>query len=133
METIKQPNLEGEKMKLPTQRPGSGGSEEAPRFSGAIIGGLIAALCIISAGLFYWFQIMQQTIAPAATPTRPTADMNNEPESTTAEAQAQSFSVMSTSDELTAIEADLESTDLTSLELELTQIDTELESSISGG
>lgn len=130
MATTKQPNFAGEKMTLPTQKP-QRPTLDAPRFSGLIIGGLILALILIAAGLFYWYTVMQQQVIPAAAPIRPTAESNNEPESTTAEAQTQSLSVMSTSDELPAIEADLESTDLDSLELELTQIDSELKASIT--
>jgi hypothetical protein len=91
-----------------------------------VIGLLAGALIIILALLFFWYKASQITPLPTPAPVRPTAQMNNEPESTTAEAETESFGAMSTSDELNAIEADLESTNLDSLERELIQIDTEL-------
>jgi cytoskeletal protein RodZ len=87
---------------------------------------LITALFCILIGLFLWFKASQTPPVALPTPTRPTAEINNEPESTTAEAQTESFGAMSTSDEIEAIEADLESTNLDSLESELLQIETEL-------
>jgi hypothetical protein len=64
------------------------------------------------------------------TPTRPTAEMNQEPETTNAEAQVESYGALSTSDEISALEADLGSTDITNLEIELQQIDAELEAAM---
>ncbi len=97
---------------------------------GLVIGILIVALLIILGGLFLWYKASQLTPAQTLTPTRPTDEMNNEPESTTAEAQTESFAAMSTSDEVDAIDADLESTNLDSLDSDLNQIDAELEASL---
>ncbi len=96
---------------------------------------VIALLAIALVGLlgllYVWFASMQNAPAePAPEATRPSAADNNEPESTTAEAQVGNFQVVSNSDELSAIEADLESTNLDALDAELTAIDAELEAAI---
>ncbi len=77
--------------------------------------------------MYYWFTMMQSTPIVVPEVTRPTAAQNNEPESTTAEAQTEGMGVVSSSDELDAINADLESTNLESLDTELNAIDAELE------
>ena len=59
-----------------------------------------------------------------------TAEENNEPESTTADAQVQALETVSTSNEIEAIEADIESTDLDELDAELEAIDAELDAEI---
>jgi len=59
-------------------------------------------------------------------PTRPTAEINREPESTTAYTQVEILNTLSNSDELSAIEADLESTNLDFLLQEINAIETEL-------
>lgn len=97
---------------------------------GAFIIILVVALLVILVGLFFWYKSTQNFLEPITVPIRPTAEMNQEPETTNAEAQVDSFGVLSTSDELSAIEADLESTDLTNLEIELQQIDAELDVSV---
>jgi hypothetical protein len=61
---------------------------------------------------------------------RPTAEENNEPESTTAEARTDLMGVVSTSDELDAIEADAKSTNLEDLTSEITPIETELDAAL---
>jgi hypothetical protein len=86
---------------------------------------IMASLLI---GLYIWSQMMlQQPVTTLPTPNRPTPAENNEPESTTAEARAQTLDVVSTSDELGAIEADLEATVLDDFATELNAIDAELE------
>jgi hypothetical protein len=128
-----EPNFDGEEMKLPngavsksvTEAPAS----TLPGF-GVIIGGLFILLVLICGGLAYWyFMVMPPTPAPTV-PLRPTPEMNNEPESTTAEAQAESLGVVSTSDEIDALEADLESTNLGSLDAELSAIEAEMEAAL---
>ncbi len=129
MDTKEQPTFAIEELKLPADQPGAAtprGDEAVTHHYGLIIGILGAALLVILVGLFFWYQASQLPPAPQAAPGRPTPEMNNEPESTTAEAQTESFGAMSTSDEIDAIEADLESTNLDSLESELIQIETEL-------
>lgn len=123
-----QPVIPDSEMKFPTQMPGQDPTEE---HRGMIIIILGAALLILLVGLFLWYRASQMPVlTPLPAPTRPTAEMNNEPESTTAEAQTESFGAMSTSDEIEAIEADLESTNLESLDSELLQIETELNAQI---
>lgn len=124
-----QPVIPDSEMKFPTQMPGQQDPTEEHR--GMIIIILGAALIILLVGLFLWYRASQMPV-PTSLPeaTRPTAEMNNEPESTTAEAQTESFGALSTSDEIDAIEADLESTNLESLDSELLQIETELNAQI---
>ncbi len=134
MNQIEQPDLSNVEMKMPTQYRSTGEDgdniSEVSHHQGLIIGLLVGALILVAVGLFFWYQASQVPPAPLPTPIRPTAEMNNEPESTTAEAQVESFGAMSTSNEIEAIEADLESTNLDSLESELLQIETELQASM---
>ena len=126
-----EPNFEGEKMKMPTERTTITDSDQTTKDTkGVFIFGLIAALVVILVGLVYWYIVMQEPVAVVETPARPTLETNKEPETTTATAQTESFNAMSTSDEINAIEADLESTNLDTLDSELQQIDTELEASV---
>lgn len=92
-----------------------------------ILIGLIFILIGILVGLYFWGQTLKEQ-APEEVPTatRPTAEENNEPESTNAEADVQTFQAMSTSDEIDAIENDIESTNLDSLSAELNDIEAEL-------
>lgn len=99
-----------------------------PSHFGLIIGLLIVILTMILIGLYVWSQMMVSApVNPPITPERPTAEENNEPESTTAEAQTEVLEVVSTSDEISLIEADLEATDLDSLDTELNAIEAELD------
>lgn len=126
-----EPNFDGEKMKMPSESNYTAREDNATKQTkGIFIFGMVAALIVILIGLVYWYTMATAPVETLPTPTRPTAEMNKEPETTTATAQVESFGAMSTSDELTAIEADLESTNLDSLDTELTQIDTELETSV---
>lgn len=98
---------------------------------GVVIALLVVLLIAILAGLYYWYSaILSQPMTIEDPAMRPTAEENNEPESTGAEAQADSMNVVSTSDELSAIEADLESTDLNSLDTEMGSIDTEMNAAL---
>jgi hypothetical protein len=58
---------------------------------------------------------------------RPTAEENNEPESTTAEARVQASQTLSSSDELSSIEADLTGTDDLELEADFAAIESVLD------
>lgn len=102
--------------------------DETPIANGPILILLVALLIAVLAGMYYWLTVMQANtaIAPSVI-SRPTAAENNEPESTTAEAQVEMMQAVSSSDEINAIEADLESTNLDSLDAELNAIDAEME------
>lgn len=129
MDTKEQPTFAAEELKLPVNKKNAAvpsSTDTITHHRGLVISIIVAALVIILIGLFFWYRASQMPAAPVPVPVRPTAEMNNEPESTTAEAQTESFGAMSTSDEMDAIEADLESTNLDSLESELIQIETEL-------
>jgi len=130
---IIEPNFEGEEMKIPQTQPATE-STVAPTqsiLSTAIISILVIALLAIFAGLGYWYYtVMSTPTITTPTPTRPSLEMNNEPESTTAEARTQTLDVVSTSDEIEVIEADILSTNLDDLDAELTAIDTELNAAL---
>lgn len=91
-----------------------------------VLGVLIVVLLLILVGLYLWGQALKEVQIPEQA-TRPTAEENNEPESTNAEAEVETFGAVSTSDELDAIEADLESTNLETLDADTQTIETEFE------
>lgn len=130
---VQAPNWEGEEIKLPENadiQPEV--VEKQSIVNGPLLMGLAFALIAILAGLYYWFNILNTVPEIPVTPTvtRPTAEENNEPESTTAEAQTESAQVVSTSDEVTAIEADLEATNLDEIDAELNAIEAELDAAL---
>jgi hypothetical protein len=106
---------------------------EKPSYFGIILSILIVILMCILGGLYAWSELLIKNKAlenTLLTETRPTSEANNEPESTTAEAEVETLGAMSTSDEIDAIEADLESTpieeevfdaELGNVEAEITQ------------
>lgn len=103
------------------------GAERTSRV-GLIIGVVIILVTIALIGLYVWNQLMVNApVTAPPTPERPTAAENNEPESTTAEAETEVLQVVSTSDELSAIEADLDATNLETIDTELNAIEAELE------
>jgi cytoskeletal protein RodZ len=123
---IVEPNFDGEAMKIPEamQIP----SEPTPSagiMNGPILILLVAILLALLGGIYYWYTIVMSTPI-TATPTRPTADMNSEPESTTAEARTAATDVVSTSDDLDAIGADIESTKLEDIDEGFAAIESEL-------
>ncbi|MEN9920779.1 MAG: hypothetical protein RL538_672 [Candidatus Parcubacteria bacterium] len=126
-ETSPLPNLKDEPMKLPEQHA----YEPESVTNGPILILLVALLLAVLGGMFYWFSMLGKD-SPVIVPTvlRPTAEQNNEPESTTAEAQAEAYGVVSTSDEVPAIEADIEGTNLDSLDAELDAIEAELDAAL---
>lgn len=96
--------------------------------NGPILMLLIVLLIAVLFGMFYWFTMIgKDTPVTTIDSLRPTAEENNEPESTTAEAQVEALGIVSTSDEIPAIEADVESTNLDSLEAELDAIEAEID------
>jgi hypothetical protein len=99
--------------------------------NGPILVLLVVLLLSVLGGMYYWFTVVR-TNTPVTFPTslRPSTFQNNEPESTTAEAQVEAMGVVSTSDEIPAIEADVESTDLDSLDSELNAIEAEIDAAL---
>jgi hypothetical protein len=79
---------------------------------------LVFVLAAILIALVVWLFMLQDNPAPTPTPLteRPTAEENNEPESTTAEVAAETQQVMSPSTEISSIETDILSTQAIDLE-----------------
>ena len=127
-----QPNEVPEaEMKMPVGQANTDTNE--PSSIGILLGILIVILVLILGGLYLWGTTLQNTTVPAevtAPAERPTADENNEPESTNAEADAETLRAVSTSDEVNAIEADLEATDLEAIDRELDAIELELDAAL---
>jgi len=128
-----EPVVSDSEMKMPEERFGvTAAEDDQTTHLGIILGVLIVLLVLILGGLYLWGTTLTTTpdvqIAPVAE--RPTAEENNEPESTTADAQVQALETVSTSNEIEAIEADIESTDLDELDAELEAIDAELDAEI---
>jgi len=123
-----EPNFEGEEMKLPENDEQYLESEN-PKATGSpwVLVLLLVLLSLILVGLVYWYYLATEVTVADPVPGRPTAEMNQEPETTNAVSEVESFGAMSTSDEITTIEADLESTNLDNLDAELMQIEAELQ------
>lgn len=103
---------------------------DKPSYLGITLGALIVILVLLLGGLYLWSTTLGDNIYIDSNATRPTAAENNEPESTNAEAEVETFQALSTSDELGAIEADLDSTNLDNLDTELITIEESLEAEI---
>lgn len=86
---------------------------------------LIGILLIILGGLLWWGRhlFIPATPEPTITAQRPTAEQNNEPESTNAEADVSVLEALSTSNEIGPIESDLAGTQLETLDADLATID----------
>ncbi len=123
---VNEPNFEGEEMKIPSSMKAAAPEQtNASLVSGPILILLFAILLALLGGIYYWYTILMSE--PIAIPaTRPTAEMNNEPESTTAEARTSATDVVSTSDELDAIQADIESTRFDDIDDGFTAVENEL-------
>lgn len=129
---VKVPNFEGEPMKMPENTDAQKvTSEKSSVVNGPLLFTLVILLVVIFAGMYYWYLSLESEIVEPAPVERPTREENNEPESTTAEAQADAQLTTSTSDEIPAIEADVEATDLESIDTELNAIDAELEAALA--
>ncbi len=129
---VVEPDFEGEAMKMPMSSnnlpsidTGSSRTLNIP-----ILVLLFLILVAILGGLYYWYKIVTAPIPTPADTTRPTAEQNNEPESTTAEARTETQGVVSTSDELGAIRADLDSTNLSDLDTEVSPIKAEMDAAL---
>ncbi|MBP6924117.1 MAG: hypothetical protein KBC62_02490 [Candidatus Pacebacteria bacterium] len=120
-------NLDETAMKMPEHQV----YEPESVTNGPILILLIALLLAVLGGMFYWFSMLDKGgVVISPTSLRPTAEENNEPESTTAEARTEAYGVVSTSDEIPAIEADVEGTNLDSLDGELDAIEAELDAAL---
>jgi flagellar basal body-associated protein FliL len=131
---MEQPNLnnDNEPMKMPENQE-TISTDQSAKLTPTIIGVLVVVLMLILGGLYLWGTTLssEPEIIPLPVASRPSPEVNNEPESTNAEADVQILNTVSTSDEITAIEADLESTNLEALDAELSAIDIELDAALS--
>jgi hypothetical protein len=130
---VQTPDFSNEEMKMPENmvvrtktRP-----ESSSVVNGPLLGTLAVLLVLILGGMYYWFASLNTPAPVAPVAERPTAEQNNEPESTTAEAQTETTQAVSTSDEVSAIEADLEATNLDSMDAEVKAIDAQMEADTS--
>jgi len=130
---VQTPDFSNEEMKMPENAvvQTNTRTESDSVINGPLLITLAVLLVLILGGMYYWFASLNAPapVAPAAE--RPTAEQNNEPESTTAEAQTETTQAVSTSDELSAIEADLEATNLESMDSEMEAIDAQMEAETS--
>ncbi|MCB9815510.1 hypothetical protein H6785_02980 [Candidatus Nomurabacteria bacterium] len=129
---VRAPNFEGEPMKMPENTDAQALTvEKSSVVNGPLLFTLAIILVLILGGMYFWFNALEaEVVMDEPTPLRPTPEENNEPESTTAEAQTDIMLTTSTSDEISAIEADIGATNLDSLDAELEAIDAELEASL---
>lgn len=126
-----EPNIPESELKMPEESFNAPESK-GPSILGPILAVLIVVLILLLGGLYLWGTTLNIDEPDFTAPDeRPTAEENNEPESTTAEADVQALETVSTSDEISAIEADLESTDLDGFEEDLSAIDAELDAAES--
>lgn len=115
MERKRPPQIPKTELKFPTRTKNL--SEHAPGAFRFVLIFLIVALVIILTGLLFWLYTLQQPPATATpSPTRPTPEENNEPESATAEAAVVAQLAVSPSTELDAIAVDLDGTTIIDLE-----------------
>jgi len=130
-----EPIISDAEMKMPEENFGTSmETSDTTTHLGIILGILIVLLVLILGGLYLWGSTLQNVPVTPAAPAleRPTAEENNEPESTTADAQVQALETVSISNEIEAIEADIESTNLDALDAELEAIDAELDAALQG-
>lgn len=135
MNTVKEPNFEGEEMKLPEGMEVEEMEEVEETAPTALSTPVLVVLSVILFALFgglaYWYYLVTtMPVGEVAQVTRPTLDTNREPETPTATARTEAMDVVSTSDELSAIEADIESTNLDDLDAEMMAIEAELEAAM---
>lgn len=89
---------------------------------GPILAVLLIVLVLILGGLYLWGAQLSKDMGTTPQSTR----VNNEPETTRAEADTAIFSTVSTSNTIGAIEADLMSTNLDELDTEINAIEAEV-------
>ena len=123
----KLPDVPKYKLKLPVDTVLE--TEETTRqFSAVpILLGVVALLVAILAGRYFWFVFEPNTPAEIENSSqRPTAEENDEPESTTAEARTDTLEAMSESINLDVIESDLSGTFIDPLDLQIGAIEAAL-------
>ncbi|MFT7507007.1 MAG: hypothetical protein ACI92I_000144 [Acidimicrobiales bacterium] len=129
-----EPVVTPNEMKMPEEAFGGSSitTEEPTTHLGIILGVLIVLLILILSGLYLWTTTLTSEAPIVNTPVveRPTAEENNEPESTKAEAEVETLQAVSTSDEIDAIEADIESTNFDELDAEMEAITAELDAAL---
>lgn len=128
--TTHEPDFEGEVMKVPkSMQANSEPTTQNSLVNGPILILLFAILVALLGGIYYWYTILMKEPV-AATPLRPTAEMNNEPESTTVEARTAASEVVSTSDELDSLQADIESVNFDDLDDGFNALESELNGAV---
>jgi hypothetical protein len=124
---MNKPLFTKDELKMPQEDFGTKTKDDQPSYTGIVLGVLIIILVLILGGLYLWGEMIQknqQLLEPVTE--RPTAEQNNEPESTNAEADVETLQAVSTSNEIDALEADLESTTINELDTDLNAIDAAL-------
>lgn len=121
--------IKKEELQMPKEQFGARNHEDAPSYLGIVLGVLIVILICILGGLYMWSETLKKNELKPIVPesTRPTAEENNEPESTNAEAEVETLNTLSPSNELEAIEADLQNTQIPEPEADLNAVDATLE------
>jgi cytoskeletal protein RodZ len=106
------PQIPKDALKFPSATP------EHPHTFKWLLVALVFVLAAILIALVAWLFLLQDEPAPAPTPLteRPSAEANNEPESTTAEVAAETQQTMSPSTNIESIETDINSTQTIDLE-----------------
>ncbi len=124
-------NIIAEEFKMPEEQFGSASFEgdEAPSYTGIVLGVLIVLLAIVLGGLYMWSQTFTAETNPTQTFVQSTTEQNDKPENTDAETNVSTPQPSNNSDELSAIENDLDNTNFDSLDAEMTSIEAELEAS----
>lgn len=87
---------------------------------------IVLLLLGVLGGLVWWGSKIWNSRPPVEVSpivVRPTPEENNEPESTTAEAEVETLEAMSSSNEIADIKADLDAIDIEALDKELVTID----------
>ena len=116
-----------DELRMPKE-PLASASLSTHSYTGMILGSLVFVLMLILGGLYLWNKQLQENAKQVIAPTsaRPTATLNNEPESTNAEADVETITAMSNSDEIDAIDADLGSTLIQEPTTDTNSIDAEI-------
>lgn len=125
---IEKPNLDDVTMHMPESNGAAAKTTPGKRVAGGpILLILVFILVLILGGMTWWYYNLTNPPVMPTEPIRPTAEQNNEPESTTAEARTQVAETFSTSDTLSAIEADLAGTDIAPLDADFAAIESVLD------